>query len=299
MSTAVAAMEGGLHPGAAAAVRAGEISGRLPEVLFSLGGSAQTRGELRANLLLALGYPIVLCLISLGLLAFMAFHVTPGVETLSENLYSGSEDLYSGFAVMPHAISVLSQMASGASLLLLALLVLVFFVFPPAWLPARRTMDEVRIRFPVLGNVARAIALHRWCHDMHTLTAAGAPEPTAVRLAGEACGSEALAARSRRMAAKLESGLPLAKVILIDSSRFFSDGFRWLITASDEAGGHARVWEAAAGFYRSRAEQCVNTASTLLRIVFLLGGYAVVLGTAMALILPLVRLMRMGIGVGL
>jgi type IV pilus assembly protein PilC len=282
LSATVAELGAAFQPGTAAAIEAGEKSGRLAETLDALAENAAAAIRLRSLVLDAVGYPLVIAFAACCVVIFMRTRILPAFNQMFADM-----DI-----MLPVMTRVLPEFTLVAICILMApaLILLLFFAMPPLRLPGWRIIDAIRLEVPLVGGVVRRMALARWCNAMGVLTTAGVPEGKAVRLAGEGAGNVSVAAASRRVADLVDSGLGLGDAM--EARRFFPSVLSWMVRATSGIGGHAHLWPAAREMYREQAERWAQVTSVVLRVFFFFLALMVVGITVQGLFLPLIKLMN-------
>lgn len=121
-------------------------------------------------------------------------------------------------------------------------LVAFYVLFGPA-LGAARAAQELVLKLPVLGGVARGLALARFSLLMHLMMEAGAPTPQTLRQAFEGTNNRVFAARAHRAIATVEQGGTLSNAlsatalfpveyievaVIAEESGKLSERFAWL-----------------------------------------------------------------------
>lgn len=270
-------------PGTAAAVEAGERSGRLPEVLTTLCEYARMEDDLRHNLSRAILYPVIISIGAAAAMIFIHVAIVPQFWHIFNELNIELPLMTTGGLLAIKTLSVLLVLIPAAVITLL------YLVTAP-WMPWRALMDSLRIGLPVLGAPARRILLSRWCATVGMLFSAGVPEPRAVRLAGESCGNLTVRAVSDRMAERIEAGAPLSQAMQAQS--FFPPVLSWMVGASEQAGGHRRLWPLVREIYTDQARIEMTMVAMVVGVFFAFVTIQLVGLTVFSLFLPLIKLMN-------
>ena len=283
LSQTVARDETRFGPGAAATIESGERGSRLPEALESLAERIRIEGSFRHGITHAVLYPVFIAATALAVIGLIHFRILPWFRSMQEELdYGGAY----GVGVLP----VVLQIEAFALVLAPALILIVLYLIPPGVVPFRRLLDSARLRLPLVGGAMRRLLLARWCGSTGMLVAAGVPEPAAVRLAGKGAGNAYVDTVSRALGERVEKGVPLGQAMREES--FFPASLAWMVESAERAGGHGDVWPVAREMYRGQAQRSAYVASVLLRVFFALVAFQVVLVTVLAILMPLMRLMR-------
>ena len=176
-----------------ATVEVGENTGRMEAALRNLADFYEREFELRHLLTREMAYPIVLFgailfiplignVIRVWITESMPAAIVTGFWTLA--IYALVLGLPAGLAIF--AISRLSASEEG-----------------------RAQIDGLKLRIPLIGGVFRRIALARYCRALASLYSSGILMGTAMRLAGEAAGNEAVRRDLTAQASEVERGASL------------------------------------------------------------------------------------------
>lgn len=277
-SSAVADLNGTFQPGVAAAIEAGEKSGRLAEILDSLAEKVAADSRIRTSVVDAVAYPLVIAVAATAVMFFLRWKIFPIVR-----------QIYDDWDVsLPLATELVLVMSTYTTLIVLvpAFFLLFFFVIPLRG----KSIDAFRIHVPLLGGVVRRISLTRWCNTMGLLVSSGVPEGKALRIAGESTGNLLFARESRLAASMVDSGISLGDAM--ETRQFFPAALTWMVRAASSAGSHAHLWPAARDVYQQQAEHWSIITSIVLRMLFFVFAFGVVALTVLSMFLPLIRLMH-------
>ncbi|HPF15629.1 MAG TPA: type II secretion system F family protein, partial [Planctomycetota bacterium] len=182
-------------------VRAGELSGALPQVLARLSGYLEWARGIRVTTVQALIYPVMLMLAIVGLVVVLLTFVLPRLM----KLFPGGRDS------LPRE----TQFVMGLSDFLVGNLVWVMggaMAVAGLCVVIRRTpaLREIAARWslkiPRYGDLARMIATSRFASTAGTLHAAGCDIGTVLDVAGRTCGNAHLAACFARVGNGVRSG---------------------------------------------------------------------------------------------
>jgi general secretion pathway protein F len=149
-------------------VEAGEMSGSLDVILIRLAEFTEAAAELRSKVSSAMTYPIIMLVVTLGLLSLMFIFVIPKMVAVFE---SAPGLVLPWYTVM---LIQLSQFMVNYWYLVFGSLALAYFGFT-SW---KRTpegsekWDEISLKLPVAGPVIRMVAVSRFTRTLATLLTA-------------------------------------------------------------------------------------------------------------------------------
>ncbi|MBE2260027.1 MAG: type II secretion system F family protein [Candidatus Accumulibacter sp.] len=166
-------------------IRAGETSGRLPEVLQSLNDSLKWEDELASQTKKMIAYPAFVGSIVLAATFFLMVYMVPQLKMFVKNMGQ----------VLPTQTVILFfvsdlMVAYWYLFLLLPLLAAVGLKLLLESNPlARLRFDGIKLRLPVLGNIQRKIVLSRFANTFALLYASGIPILESIRTTQDVVGN--------------------------------------------------------------------------------------------------------------
>lgn len=169
-------------------VGAGEMSGSLDTILLRLAEFTESRAELKARVKSAMMYPIVMVVLMIGILMGMFVYVLPQITGIL--LDTGMEIPWytqivmdtSGFMVN-NWVFILVCMFGG------------WFVFN-RWKNSssgRKSWDAISLKLPIVGRIARMVAVSRFTRTLSTLLSGGVPMLNAMDIVRNVVDNEVLA----------------------------------------------------------------------------------------------------------
>jgi type IV pilus assembly protein PilC len=167
-------------------IRAGEATGRLPEVLSSLSESLKWEDELAAHTRKLLMYPAFVGTIVLAATAFLMIYMVPQLKLFVRNMGQ----------VLPLQTQVLFAFSDllvaywWAFLLAPVLVVLAVQVALQTDPLARLRLDRLKLALPVVGPILKKIILSRFAGTFAMLYASGIPVLDSIRATQDIVGNE-------------------------------------------------------------------------------------------------------------
>ncbi len=152
-------------------IRAGEASGNLDAVLFRLADFLEAQNKLRAKIISALFYPIVMTVIGAGIMAILMVSVVPKVTAI----FADTGKALPWNTQMLIAIS--DTVSSWKGLVLLVFIVGGIQLFR-RWKRTprgRAWVDRTILKLWIIGPLARQIAITRFAKTLATMLSSGVP----------------------------------------------------------------------------------------------------------------------------
>lgn len=157
---------------------AGEMSGTLDTILMRLAEFTEAQNELRSKVKGALTYPVVMLVVTLGLLVFLFVFVIPKIVTVFESAPNLK------LPWLTEVIISLSGVLVNYWYVLIVLGILIWLIFTN-WkkTPAGKTQwDAISLKLPLFGEMNRMVSVSRFTRTLATLLTGGVPMLTALQI---------------------------------------------------------------------------------------------------------------------
>jgi len=263
-----------------ATVAAGEQSGHLDAVLERLAEYTESREVLRQKVLGAMLYPIVLTIMSFGIVSMLLAYVVPKVVAVFAN----------SKAKLPLATRVLVTLSDGirAYGIWIVLAVIVFIVLFVQWQkdPAnRRRVHRGLLTLPLAGKLLRGFNTARFTRTLSILTASAVPVLDALRISGEVVTNLPMRDAVTEATARVREGAPIGRSLA--SSRLFPPMTIHLISSGESSGQLENMLERAALNQERELEGLVTALTGLLGPLLIVFMGLFVMGIVFAMLLPI------------
>lgn len=266
-----------------AAVRAGESSGALAEVLEGLARHLDAKTALGARARQALIHPSLLALALLGLVAVLLGFLLPRVTALYPR---GAESLPRETRAL---LAVSNFLRDGAPWIALALAATVFAAW--AWLRrpgSRAALGSIMCSIPRLGRLLRAVAAARFASTAAVLHAAGCDALTLLRVGGEASGNAAFEAAIQRASVRVTRGALFSEAL--GSEPLVDRLLVQVVAVGESSGALAPALSRAARRYEEDVPRELARFLALLEPLLLVVSALVVAWILLAALLPIFEL---------
>jgi len=266
-----------------AVVAAGEQSGALGEVLERLADDLEQRQELRAKLIGAIAYPIIVSIISVFIIIFLMTYVVPQIATV----FTSSKRALPLLTVIMLGISdfirhwgwlALLGLAGGGVMLRLALRGEAF----------RQRFDAAWLRLPLVGRLARGYNAARFAGTLAMLAGAGVPILKALQAAAETLSNSAMRADALDALAQVREGAPLGAALA--GKPRFPGLLSMFARLGEQTGQLAEMLGRAARQLGTEVQRRAMTMATLLEPLLIVGMGAIVLMIVLSVMLPILQL---------
>jgi general secretion pathway protein F len=153
-------------------IRAGEASGNLDAVLFRLAEFLDAQNRLRGKIVSAMFYPIVMTILGVVIMGILMVSVVPKVTAIFAD---------TGKALPWNTLILISMADVASSFWFLPSLLVVGPAAVIAFRRWKRTprgrafIDRLVLKLPVIGPLARQVAITRFAKTLSTMLASGVP----------------------------------------------------------------------------------------------------------------------------
>ena len=262
-----------------ATVSAGEQSGKLDQVLERLSDYTESRQVMGQQVSNALVYPIVLLVLSFGIVSFLLAYVVPQVVAVFE---SSNQEL-------PVATRILIGMSDAIRHYWFYGLIVVWGFL--RWLKApeaRLKFDRLLLRVPVVGKLIRGLNTGRFSRTFSILTASAVPVLEALRISAEVVTNMPMKRAVEEAALRVREGAPIGRSLA--ARKLFPPMMIHLISSGESSGELEKMLERAASNQEREMDGLLSNMTNLLGPMMVVFMGAIVMFIVIALLLPIFQL---------
>ncbi len=261
-------------------VRSGETSGTLEIVLQRLADITEKQEALKSRMITALIYPVLILLISLTILFFLLYFVTPKILTMFEGL---DQEL-------PLPTQILLALSHSFKSYWWVLLILIIALSAGFRMlrnkpEGRRWMDKTILKLPMAGMLVRKLAIARFARTLESLLANGVSMLPSLEIVKNIVGNTIIAEVIDQTTVNVGKGQPLGKSL--DLGQAFPPMATQMIQVGEQSGELEQMLTKVADVFEKEVETTVMRMTALLEPVMVLIMAAVVLFIVLSICLPI------------
>ena len=188
-------------------IRSGEGSGNIDEVMDRLALHYERDNRLKQQVQSAMTYPIVLVVMSVAVVILIVTFILPQFD-----------ELFSQMEILPLPTEILMAFSDFLIhkwylALLIVLVIWIVLRILSKIHAIRRTMDYIKVHFPVAGKLNKVIYTARFARTLSSLYSSGMPIVAALQTAGDTIGNIYVEEQFVQVASQVRSGIPLSQAL--------------------------------------------------------------------------------------
>ena len=265
---------------------AGEVAGKLPEVLSSLARYQEQESETRGQIKSALTYPAIVVLSLVIASAVMLVFVVPQFAELFEK--------FGGQLPLPTRILMAISSALTHHYLLVAVGLVGSFLglrHILRYQKVRAWIDERLLRLPVFGNLLIGIYMVRFIELLSLLMEAALPITQSLRVTADSMTNESLRKDIRRITRSVEGGRSLTASFA--ETQWLTPLVKRMLAIGEQAGRTDQIFDYLKQYYAAQTQRSIKLLSTLIEPAMVTGLAGIVLFFALAIFLPMWKLLKL------
>lgn len=266
-----------------ATVAAGEHAGHLGPVLEQLADYTEQRQQSRQKVQMALLYPVILMLASLGIVGFLLGYVVPDVVRVFVD--SGQT-----LPALTRGLIFLSELVKHWGALVILLLVLGVFLFRRALRKdsVRRRWHAFLLRVPLVGGLIAATETARFASTLAILVRSGVPLVEALAIGAEVVSNMVIRSDVVTATQRVREGGSLSRAL--EASRQFPPMMLHMIASGERSGELDQMLARTARNQENDLAATIGLLVGLFEPFMLIFMGAVVLVIVLAILLPILSL---------
>lgn len=269
-------------------IRAGEIGGVLEESLQRLSQFLEKDVELRRKVKAALTYPTLVMVAAAGIVIFLVAYIVPEFAKLFKDIGLKEDDF-------PKSTKFLIDLSNnlrhnGIVMALSAIAVIVAWRLFVNTRFGRRVADRIKLYVPVFGQLHRKVCLARFSRTMGTLLTSGVPILQAMETVAGTVGNAIMADAVMDARARIREGDRIGDPL--EASKMFPPMVVHMIGVGEESGSLDYMLQKIADFYESEVEATLQSLTSALEPILIVGLGFVVGFIVIAMFAPLLKVIE-------
>lgn len=269
-----------------ALIGAGEDSGDLARVMERLADYLEGRDALRSKILTAFIYPIIVAVVSVGIVIFLLGYVVPQVV-------SAFSQARQELPMLTQLMLTLSGFMRDWGMVCGVLAALGFWAWRLALRrPAVKLAWHARLlRMPIVAKFVLGVNTARFASTLSILIDAGVHLVRALEAARDTMGNERLRASALDVLSRVKEGAPLASALR--AQKAFPPNLVHLVASGEKTGELAPMLDRAAQNLSRDLERRAMRMTAFLEPLMILGMGGVVLVIVLAVLMPIMEINQM------
>ena len=266
-------------------VKAGELGGVLEVVLTRLAEFQEKAAKIKNKVVAAMVYPIIVMCMAVAILSFLLVFIVPKFEAIFHDML-GDKPL----PTITLVVIGVSRFVQNHWLILLGLVIagVAGYNFFNRTARGKSTIDSIKLRIPLFGDVLRKTAISRFSRTLGTLVTSGVPILQALNITRATAGNMVISRAIAQVHDSVKEGESI--VLPLEASGAFPPMVISMIDVGEETGQLPEMLLKIADVYDDEVDNSVAALTSMLEplmIVFL----ALVVGTiVIALFMPLISI---------
>jgi general secretion pathway protein F len=266
-----------------ATVAAGEHAGHLAPVLEQLADYTEQRQQSRQKIQMALLYPVILMLASLGIVGFLLGYVVPDVVRVFVDSGQTLPALTRGLILLSELVK-----AWGALVIVLAVLGVIAFRRALRNDDLRRRWHAFLLRLPLIGGLIAATETARFASTLAILVRSGVPLVEALAIGAEVVSNRIIRTDVANATQRVREGGSLSRAL--EASRQFPPMMLHMIASGERSGELDQMLARTARNQENDLAATIGLLVGLFEPFMLVFMGAVVLVIVLAILLPILSL---------
>ena len=258
-------------------------SGKMGEVLSTMGEFFSSQGEVKKQATNAMIYPSFIFLVAIGMTAFLITFVVPKITQIFE-------DTGQKLPTITNIVLAMSDFFTHYWLhVIIALIAIVaLFQFSYAKIGSfRRLIDSMLLKLPVIGNIIQNYELGRFSYILALMLDSGVSYAQAVQLASTTFNNTALRDLFDRASAKVVEGNKLSVALFRTKGVKPKKNFMQSLALGEESSSVASILKSIARLYNEENKDKIKVLLSLMEPFMMLFIGAIVGTIVLAMLLPI------------
>jgi general secretion pathway protein F len=258
-------------------------SGKMGEVLSTMGDFFSSQGEVKKQATNAMIYPSFIFLVAIGMTAFLITFVVPKITQIFQDT---GQKLPTITKVVLGMSDFFTHYWLHVLILLIALVALFQFSYTKI-ASFRKMIDAMLLKIPVIGNIIQNYELGRFSYILALMLDSGVSYAQAVQLASTTFNNSALRELFDRASAKVVEGNKLSVALFRTKGVKPKKNFMQSLALGEESSSVASILRSIAKLYNEENKDKIKVLLSLMEPFMMLFIGAIVGTIVLAMLLPI------------
>ncbi|MFH1093819.1 MAG: type II secretion system F family protein [Candidatus Omnitrophota bacterium] len=266
-------------------INAGETGGALEEILRRLALFAEQSEEIRANVKTALTYPVLIVIVTIGVVLFLVMGVFPKFEALFKSMDAALPLPTQILLKMSHFLRTKWPFILGG--------IITFMLMFTRYIKTKvgkYNFELLLLKIPVFGTIIKKAGISRFARTLGTLINSGVPILQSLRIVETTVGNAAIAKIVSIVAENVNRGESMANPLR--DNKIFPLMVGHMVAVGEESGTLDTILNKIADFYDSEVDSTVKRLSSIVEPIMLIFIGGIVAVIALSLFLPMFNLVN-------
>ena len=264
-------------------MRAGEVGGILPETCSRVAMFLESSNKLRAKVKSAMMYPTVVMIVALSLSTALIMFVVPVFAEMFSDFGADLPGLTQALLDFSHILTKFWW----AAVLLIGSAIYSFKRYYKTDKGQYR-VDELKLRFPIIGQLATKVAVSRFASTFSQLLHSGVQIMESLEIVGLATGNRVIGDSLIEARRTIEEGQPLSSAL--EPNKYYPRMLVHMLSAGEKTGQVEGMMDKVSEFYENEVETMLNGLTSMIEplLMVFIGG---IIGTiVVAMFLPIFKM---------
>ncbi|GAA5483745.1 type II secretion system F family protein [Haloferula sargassicola] len=274
-------------------VKAGELGGVLEVVLVRLAEYQEKAQKLKNKIVSAMVYPVIVMFIAVAILIFLMLVIVPKFEAMFAEMEGAELPMISQIVFGTSRFFLSASVGPIPNVVWFFLAVVLIFIAFNSWgktKGGRKTIDTLKLKAPIIGDIQRKSAVARFSRTLGTLVTSGVPILQALNITRDTAGNVVISGAIDKVHAAVKEGESI--VTPLQASGVFPGMVISMVDVGEETGQLPEMLLKVADVYDDEVDNAVTALTSILEPIMIVILALVVGSVVFALFLPLIKVIQ-------
>ncbi len=264
-------------------MRAGEVGGILPDTCGRVADFLEASNKLRAKVKSAMMYPSVVMVVAIVLSTALIMFVVP----VFVGMFADFDAELPGLTA---ALLNMSNVLKSYWYIALALVIGLIYTFKRLYKTdkGQYKIDEFKLRFPIIGELATKVAISRFASTFAQLLHSGVQIMESLEIVGLATGNRVIGDSLFDARKVIEEGQPLSNAL--ENNKYYPRMLVHMLSAGEKTGQVEEMMDKVSEFYENEVETMLNGLTAMIEPLLMVFVGAIIGTIVVAMFLPIFKM---------